>query len=78
MGVHGVVRTYVPMPLLVVILRCYGGHAPMDDRTCAYAARHGHLELLQWAISNGCPYNRDQLCTMSNVKEWLAAGVLKL
>ena len=51
---------------------------PWDDRICTNAAAGCHLELLQWAISNGCPYNRDLLCMMPRVKEWLAAGVLKL
>ena len=42
------------------------------------AAEGGHLEVLQWMISNGCPYNRERLCSEANVKEWLAAEVLKL
>jgi hypothetical protein len=25
--------------------------------TCAYAATSGHLELLKWARSNGCPWD---------------------
>lgn len=40
------------------------------------AAKGGFLEVLQWAISNGCPYNRDKLCSYPKVKEWLASGVL--
>ena len=51
---------------------------PWSQYTCHEAARGGHLEVLQWAISNGCPYHRDYLCSKANVKEWLAAGVLKL
>ena len=28
---------------------------PWDWRTCAYAARGGHLEVLKWAREHGCP-----------------------
>ncbi|AJF97552.1 ankyrin repeat protein [Pandoravirus inopinatum] len=27
-----------------------------DDRTCTQAARGGHLDVLQWALANGCPH----------------------
>ena len=29
---------------------------PWDARACAGAALDGHLDVLQWAIDNGCPY----------------------
>ena len=51
---------------------------PWDEWTCAFAALGGQLEVLKWAITNGCAYDRDKLCHMTKVKEWLAAGVLKL
>ena len=43
------------------ILRCCSGRVKtvargMDERTCAYAAREGHLAVLQWAHENGCPW----------------------
>jgi len=34
----------------------------MIGTTCQYAARGGHLEVLRWAIRNGCPVNW-QACT---------------
>ena len=51
---------------------------PWGEYTCINAAEGGHLEILKWAISNGCPYDKDQLCRKEKVKEWLAAGTLKL
>ena len=30
---------------------------PVDEMTCAYAAEGGHLEMLQWAFVNGCPWD---------------------
>jgi hypothetical protein len=42
------------------------------------AAMYGHIEVLQWAVSNGCPYEIHKLCRDSNVKNWINAGVLKL
>jgi len=30
---------------------------PWDERTCACAARNGHLEVLQWSRANGCPWD---------------------
>ena len=35
-------------------LGCEG--CPWDARACAGAALDGHLDVLQWAIDNGCPY----------------------
>ena len=51
---------------------------PWNEYTCLHAAEGGHLEVLQWAISNGCPYDRYYLCSKAKVKEWIAAGLLKL
>ena len=28
-----------------------------DEETCEAAAKGGHLEVLQWARQNGCPWN---------------------
>ena len=30
---------------------------PWDERTCAGAARGGHLDVLQWLRANGCPWD---------------------
>ena len=32
---------------------------PWDEWTRAYAAKHGHLEVLKWARENGCPWNEE-------------------
>ncbi len=32
---------------------------PWDSDTCSTAACYGHLEILQWARSQGCPWNSD-------------------
>jgi hypothetical protein len=32
-------------------------NTPWDERTCFSAAHGGHLEVLQWAHANGCPWN---------------------
>ena len=29
---------------------------PWDELTTHWAAREGHLNLLQWAIAHGCPW----------------------
>ena len=31
------------------------GGCPWDERTCAYAAKKGHLEVFKWARARGCP-----------------------
>jgi hypothetical protein len=31
---------------------------PWNERTCANAAWHGHLEVLKWARENGCPWSK--------------------
>ena len=31
---------------------------PWNEETCARAAKKGHLEVLQWARANGCPWDR--------------------
>ncbi len=40
-------------------LNVFNGEAkdPWDEWTCAFAALKGHLEVLQWAQSQGCPWN---------------------
>ena len=30
---------------------------PWDRMTCAFAAKNGHLDVLQWARANGCPWD---------------------
>ena len=43
--------------------RCFSGPtrmaAPGIVDTCARAAEGGHLEVLQWARQNGCPWDAD-------------------
>ncbi len=34
-----------------------GGRLSRRERLCEAAARGGHLEMLQWARANGCPWN---------------------
>jgi len=37
---------------------------PWDERTCAYVARGGQLEVLRWAREeHHCPWNELQMCT---------------
>ena len=31
---------------------------PWDKITCMFAAKEGHLEVLQWARANGCPWHK--------------------
>ena len=30
---------------------------PWDEKTCTFAAKCGHIEVLKWARENGCPWN---------------------
>ena len=50
--------------------RCCSGRArtaaPWDEKTCADAAEGGHLEVLQWARANGCPWSEG---TWSSLRE---------
>ena len=54
---------------------------PWTAMTCALAARHGHLEVLQWAIRNHAPFSADDLIQIAEkyeqdgVLRWLAANV---
>ena len=32
---------------------------PWDEETCSFAARGGHLDVLQWARANECPWDED-------------------
>jgi hypothetical protein len=32
---------------------------PWDAMTCFYAARNGHIEMLQWARADGCPWDAE-------------------
>jgi hypothetical protein len=44
--------------------RCSSGHAPTaaPGTRPVYAARGGHLEVLQWARANGCPWDEWTCC----------------
>ena len=39
-------------------LRC-AENFPWDEKTCAYAADGGHLDVLKWARENGCSWDED-------------------
>ena len=72
-----------PMPREAATWRCCSGcertAAPWDEWTCAYAARGGHLEVLQWARANGAPWDEDT-CTAAarsghlEVLQWARAN----
>jgi len=36
-----------------------------DERTCARAAKGGHLKVLQWARENHCPWD-SETCQMAH------------
>ena len=41
-------------------LRClYANRCPLGFAVCWFAAREGHLEVLQWARQNGCQWDED-------------------
>ena len=60
--------------------RCFVGRAQTGTRgTCAVAAQKGHLEVLQWAHTNGCPWDKEtcRLAAMGGHLEvllWLRAN----
>jgi hypothetical protein len=60
--------------------RCCSGRAQTGTRgTCAVAAQKGHLEVLQWARANGCPWDKEtcRLAAMGGHLEvllWLRAN----
>lgn len=47
-----------------------------------WPAEGGHLEVLQWARANGCPWNRDlcvetaEYCGNNDVEPWIEAQPL--
>ena len=46
---------------------------------CSYAALGGHLEVLQWARANGCPWDEDTCSAAANrghleVLQWARAN----
>ena len=51
----------------------------MNSFTCWYAARKGHLDVLQWARANGCPWY-ENMCKEAvrgghlEVVKWLRAN----
>jgi hypothetical protein len=47
--------------------------------TAAFAAYSGHLEILQWAVANGCPWDKKtlqyaEMNGQSAVLEWAKAN----
>ena len=44
-------------PRGAAVVACSG--SALSEWTCMYAAKGGHLELLQWARANGCPWNEE-------------------
>jgi len=51
--VHAVVQGRLD---LLQRLRARKPPCPWDGLTCLYAAEEGHVDILQWAHSQGCPY----------------------
>jgi hypothetical protein len=49
----------------LTVLRADG--CPWDEGTCYWAAKGGHLEVLQWARASGCPWD-------ANTCAWAARG----
>lgn len=44
--------------LLIGVLKwARANKCPWDERSCALAARGGHLDILQWCRTNDCPWN---------------------
>ena len=39
------------------LARAKANGCPWDERTCARAAKGGHLEVLKWAREHDCPWN---------------------
>ena len=53
--------------------------SPWDTATCTRAAKGGHLDVLQWARSNGCPWDEDTCafaarCGKLDVLQWAHAN----
>lgn len=54
---------------------------PWNELTCIFAARYGHLEVLKWAIENGCPFDAKKCIepppnnidphTPYHIREWI-------
>ena len=42
----------------------------VERGTCTYAAEGGHLEVLQWARANGCPWNEDPCSEPRQAATW--------
>ena len=49
-----------------------GVGCPWDSSTYMWAAFGGHLKVLKWTITNGCPYNEHNFSNISNpdFHEW--------
>ncbi len=45
-----------------------------DDGTSRSAADNGHLEVLQWALANGCPWNDSSYVRNKRVRLWINAN----
>lgn len=45
----------------------------VDDTLCNWAAGNGHLEVLQWARTNGCPWisNICKYAKTKEIKDWI-------
>jgi hypothetical protein len=57
------------------LLQDCGGYI-LDEWVCFWAAQHGHLHIIQWAHSNGCPWD-DRTCSAAaryghlNILQWV-------
>lgn len=51
--------THVLLPLSMATWQSCSGPGPWSYDTCSAAASGGHLEVLQWARSQGCPWDSD-------------------
>jgi hypothetical protein len=38
-----------------------------NEETCERAAEGGHLEVLQWARANHCPWDEDDMCRYAGI-----------
>jgi hypothetical protein len=69
--------TYAARGHLKLLQWARANGAPWTARTCAYAARGSHLDVLQWAqaSANGCPWD-ESTCAMAaegghlNMLQW--------
>ena len=64
MDAHGM---NIPVPVqigAVILIFCNGPErmagCPWNEKTCSDSAEEGHLNTLQWARANGCPFDEEK------------------